>query len=93
MRVTYSHSLDQREPLTKIVSPELIEEFIERLKFIDFLNWKSKYVDPDVLDGTQWEIEIIREGRNLKKYGDNSYPNEWEEFCKAIEKVSGKSFR
>lgn len=47
----------------------------------------------DVLDGTQWEIEIIREGRNLKKYGDNSYPNEWEEFCKAIEKVSGKSFR
>ena len=66
MRVTYSHSLDQREPLTKIVSPEIIEEFIERLKFIDFLNWKRKYVDPDVLDGTQWEIEIIREGRNLK---------------------------
>lgn len=93
MRVTYSHSLEQREPLTKNVSPELLEEFIERLKDINFLNWRSRYVDPDVLDGSEWQIEIIREGRNLRKYGINSYPDEWEDFCKAIEKISEKKFR
>lgn len=92
-RVTYSHSLEQREPSRKNVSPELLDEFIEALKDINFLNWRSRYVDPDVLDGCEWEIEIIREGRNLRKYGINSYPGGWENFCKAIEKISGKKFR
>jgi len=59
---------------------------------LDLLNWKAKFIGPGVCDGTQWSVEIIRKGRNIKKHGDNKFPDEWDEFCNLITKVSGRSF-
>lgn len=76
----------------KRVRQSSIDRFIEDLKSVKFLNWKSKYIEPGVCDGTQWEIEIIKEDRNVKKYGDNKFPKDWDEFCEIIKRISGKKF-
>jgi len=62
------------------------------LKMLNLLNWKSKYIEPGICDGTQWSLEIIKSGRNIKKYGDNKFPDEWDEFCRLIKRISGKNF-
>ncbi|MDD2586509.1 MAG: hypothetical protein PHT79_10185 [Syntrophomonadaceae bacterium] len=54
---------------------------------MDVLNWKSKYVEPGICDGTQWSVEIVRDERNIKKYGDNKFPDEWDE-CLGDEKMN-----
>lgn len=77
----------------KKIPPEAIEQFVEALKWLDFLNWKAKYVEPYVLDGTQWSIEIRREGRTLRKYGSNKYPKAWGDFCNLLETLTGRRFR
>jgi hypothetical protein len=62
------------------------------LGIINLLKWKSKYIEFDIFDGTQWSIEIVKDGRKLKKYGDNKFPEEWDNFCRLIRKVSDKDF-
>ena len=42
--------------------------------------WKKNYNDPNVLDGTQWELEIKLDGRRKSTYsGSNDYPSYWKE--------------
>lgn len=60
---------------------------------MNFLNWKSKYIEPGVCDGTHWRVEIIRNGRNVRKYGDNKFPEEWDIFYSSIKKLVNKQFR
>ena len=38
--------------------------------------WKRNYIDPYILDGTQWELEIYFAGdrKPLKISGSNAYP-------------------
>ncbi len=76
----------------KVLTKSQVDSFKEDLKNLSLLNWKLKYVEPDILDGTDWKIDIIREGRHVKKHGSNQFPNEWEEFCKLITDLSGESF-
>lgn len=68
------------------------DRFLEELKSIDILNWKSKYVDLDILDGTQWSLEIQMQGKKISKHGSNMFPETWEAFCKIVKKTSGKKF-
>ena len=42
--------------------------------------WKKKYVDYDILDGEQWNLEISLTGRRKRTYyGSNDYPPYWKE--------------
>lgn len=42
--------------------------------------WKKKYVNPNVMDGTQWELKIKMTGRRERNYyGSNDYPPYWTE--------------
>lgn len=77
----------------KVIRNATATKVLEELKDIDVLNWKAKYVEPDVLDGTQWSLEIIRNGRNIKKYGSNMYPDGWKRFCEMIRHTSGRKFK
>lgn len=78
---------------TRSIRNKTAEEFIKSLKEINLLNWKAKYVEPGVCDGTQWSVEIITDGRTVRKYGDNKFPEEWRQFCKVIKRIMGKEFR
>lgn len=51
-------------------------EFIKVLNEIALTSWKKKYYNNDVLDGTQWEIEIKYNHQKIlrKYYGSNEFP-------------------
>ena len=58
------------------------EEFIYELVNINIAAWDREYVDPYVLDGTQWNFEIqYNEGKKKKYSGSNDFPNGFEELC------------
>ncbi|MBP3951936.1 hypothetical protein [Bacillus suaedae] len=76
----------------KALKETTVKKLIEELKIINFLNWKREYIEPGVLDGTSWSVELIREGRNLKRSGANKFPEEWDDFCKLVRRMTGKRF-
>lgn len=76
----------------KSIDVQAAESFIDQLKSVKLLNWKQKYESPGILDGTQWEVEIIREGRNNVKSGDNAFPDHWDAFCSIISEIVGREF-
>ena len=69
------------------------EDFIEMLKMINLLNWKAKYIELGVCDGTQWSVEILTAGRTIRKHGNNKFPEEWNSFCGIIKRITRKEFR
>lgn len=51
--------------------------------------WKKSYVDPYVLDGTQWELDIKLTDRRERHYhGSNDYPPYWAELKKIFRQFS-----
>ena len=82
--------------------PETLAEDrqITPLRWMKFINrlfnelyvheWKKEYVDPEVLDGTQWHLEIKLGGRRKRTIdGSNAYPPYWSEL-KALLRPFGK---
>ena len=50
-------------------------EFLEEIKSLHLSEWKKEYVDDEILDGTQWALQInFTNGRKKKVYGSNAYP-------------------
>ena len=77
----------------KSIRVSTAEIFTEKLKMVKLLNWKAKYIETNVCDGTQWNVEILTNGGSIKKHGDNKFPEEWELFCRSIRRITGKEFR
>ncbi|WP_026669777.1 hypothetical protein [Butyrivibrio sp. AE3006] len=49
-------------------------------------NWKEEYNDPDVLDGTQWSLDIdCADGVEKHYWGSNLFPDNFDDFLKVIE--------
>jgi hypothetical protein len=82
----------ENEYYEKIIRKATLNSFIEELKILNLLNWKTKYIDPRVFDGTRWSVEIKRSGKNISIEGLNKYPDKCDDFCKLITKVSGMDF-
>jgi len=61
------------ETSTRSIRNKTAEEFIKCLKEIDLLNWKARYIEPGICDGTQWSIEIITSGRTVKSMATISF--------------------
>ena len=68
-------------------------------------NWRKRYVDLDVLDGTSWEVIIEYDGRLIKSSGSNGYPGEadadqkrgisqraFPQFCAAVRHLTRRPF-
>ena len=77
----------------KRISISAKEHFIEQLIKTDILNWKAKYEDLEILDGTDWSVEINTDGKNIRKYGINRFPETWDLFCKLISETAGEKFQ
>ena len=94
LKITWSHSgITENETIHKSIRVDTAKKFIEQLKIVDLMNWKAKYIEPGVCDGTHWSVEIINDRRIIRKHGDNKFPDEWESFCKMISRITGKKFR
>ncbi|MDA8226312.1 MAG: hypothetical protein M0T74_01140 [Desulfitobacterium hafniense] len=87
------HEGGTEETSKKSIRVSTAEAFIEELKILKLLNWKAKYIEIGVCDGTQWSVEILTKGRSIKKYGDNKFPEEWELFCRLIRQLTNRKFQ
>jgi hypothetical protein len=76
-----------RDRIVHIPSKEEWNEFSNSLKKLNIWNWKKDYDNPDILDGTQWELSIKEGSSKLDCYGSNQYPPEFEVFINAIHKL------
>jgi hypothetical protein len=50
------------------------EAFWSAIDRIGVWQWQPRYDDPDILDGTQWTLELMNGPRRVKSFGSNSYP-------------------
>ena len=92
-QVSWSHGgRGDEELFQKTVQPAATKRFLEEVKLINLLDWKAKYIEQGVLDGTHWSVEVIRDGRNINKHGSNKFPDEWDALCKLISRFIGKKF-
>lgn len=42
--------------------------------------WKKRFMDPDIMDGEQWELVLELQGARRRTYsGSNAYPPYWEQ--------------
>ena len=47
--------------------------------------WNNKYINRDIMDGTEWELRItFKDKTQLKSVGINKFPKQWEQFKKAV---------
>lgn len=90
--VFYSKEYEDRLDLVKTLNKSQIKKLNQELKATNILNWKRKYIDKDVMDGTQWSLTIDVNGRKREKIGSNMYPKEWKLYCKIISRVLKEDF-
>ena len=67
------------EPFTK-------DEFIKGIAELHIGEWKRSYVDPMVLDGTQWSIDIEYEGDHKPVHidGSNAFPYNFDDLLEFL---------
>lgn len=79
---SYDISESTFDHINKPPSPNQSLDQLLKKELIDILNsmrvpeWQRNYNDNDVMDGTQWELEILYNKRKTSKvvYGSNEYP-------------------
>ncbi len=83
---------DESTATTLKITPKRWNKLIDKLYEHMFVHeWKKKYVDPGVLDGTQWSLDVeMTDGRKCSYHGSNEFPPYWEELVKAFKEVSYK---
>lgn len=55
--------------------------------FITTSKWRKRYVNLEVLDGTQWSMKRLFENKIHQSEGSNEYPDVYETFFKMIELI------
>jgi len=92
LKVFWAEGFNEEIQFVKNITHTEAKDFVSRLKLTNLLNWKRKYVDIDILDGTQWSIDIETDKRKIHLYGSNNFPKTWAMFCSLIEDFTGKPF-
>ncbi len=72
------------------LSKKEMKKFLEALENVKLFEWERNYEDMNVLDGTNWSVEVNEE--SLSFSGSNAYPENWEGFCSAIEDLLQRNF-
>ncbi len=81
-------------------------EFRRELDAIEIWRWRARYVNPGVVDGTQWSLDVAFHDRAIKTQGSNEYPGTkpdspglpsaseaFRRYLKAVQRlVGGKTF-
>ncbi|MBN1891748.1 MAG: hypothetical protein JW780_03135 [Clostridiales bacterium] len=74
------------------LSDDNIEAFLEQCGRIGFLEWRDKYIEPDICDGHQWGITILfKDGSTKEIVGSNAYPDTWNDMAEAFWELTGEN--
>lgn len=77
----------QKEPKDPLYEGMNWRDLMEELSYIHMGEWKSKYDNSDVLDGTQWSVDIKYDNGTPAKHfwGSNKYPYNFDRFLEIME--------
>ena len=80
------HSFRQKPFDFPVYEPVTKEEFLEGLAELHIGEWKKNYVNPSILDGTQWSIDIEYEGdrKPVHIYGSNAFPYNFDDLLEFL---------
>ena len=87
--IDFSEGTDSKsfETISKEKWEKLRMDLCDKARII---SWKSGYVDSNILDGFQWDLEIFfSDGKTKETGGSNDYPKEWNEFRRLLRKLTG----
>jgi hypothetical protein len=98
-----SKSLTPCDELTQDVSQESLEAFWQQIESIGIWDWQEEYIDPDILDGAQWNLTLVHGEREKKVYGSNMFPPDititdnrksdpFHRLCQAVNELAGRKF-
>lgn len=68
------------------IDENIEKEYFERLLKITS-KWEKLYHNNKILDGKQWSIKISYNGNELSYWGNNEYPENWDEFENFLEYI------
>lgn len=77
----------------KVSQPGSVEYFKKQLYSFNCWEWQDDYqTEGIIVDGTTWSVKLVTKGYTYESGGLDSFPNEWEGFCRAISTLIGKKF-
>ena len=86
IKYIFSHSIKGNEDEYEF-SEKQLNYFLEKIFNEYILNWKNKYDNNNILDGTQWKLEMeFKDLPKFESYGSNEYPSNWKMFLSIIYK-------
>ena len=89
LEMKWGHGRGQEELHYKKLRHSSVDWITNQLLGIGLLNWKRHYQSEfPIMDGLQWEVELIRDGRNISKSGDNGFPSEWDQFYEVMKRYA-----
>ena len=96
-QLSYTQAGDDHENApAHVIVPDFKQwrRFWKQVDAIGVWNWKSRYENPSVMDGTSWRVEIAHNGKYVSSSGSNDYPDgdasiTFEHFFKAIRELIG----
>lgn len=76
------------QPVSRQMTDEEWRRLLNRLFAGLFVHeWEETYIDPDILDGEQWELKIILDnGGVLERSGSNAFPPYWGELKRTFKR-------
>ena len=73
------------------------EEFWHKVDELKIWNWDKEYFNQGIMDGTQWELKIKRQGKRRRRiFGSNAYPQPngtFTSFIEALNKLSNSKIK
>ena len=81
------HSLYGRPIDPAAYKPFTREAFLQGIAKLHIGEWEKEYMNPHVLDGTQWSIEIEYENghKPVQIYGSNAFPENFNDLIDFLE--------
>lgn len=76
------------------IVPGDVEEFKRELYSMNIWEWKPTYRSEDgiIIEGKYWSVKLITKGKVYESEGTKSFPENWNQFCIAVEKLTGTPF-
>lgn len=82
---------NRRHMFKRIIHPGEIDRFKRELYRLNIWDWEKDYQPEELLlDGICWYVELKTKGNIYVSNGFQSFPREWNRFCRALSKFVGK---
>ena len=78
--LSYYQQHEMAAPCVRTLDEQTMTQLLEGLDKVRIKRWDSEYVEPGILDGTSWQVELTFETYKQKKRGHQKFPEKWEAF-------------